>query len=92
MTDLKTLEEQDKKLTREEHIINYIKTLNSIEQAIEPYREHKLALKKNYADNGWLSRDDQSMLLKAYRMLKKDEDLDDVKEYYELLKSKKLGG
>ena len=39
MTDLKTLEEQDKKLTREEHIVNYIKQLNTIEQAIKPYRD-----------------------------------------------------
>ena len=81
MTDLKTLEQQDKKLTREEHIVNYLKALNTIEQAIEPYREHKLALKKHYADNSFLSREDQSKLLRAYRMAQKGEELEDFEEF-----------
>ena len=88
MTDLKTLEQQDKKLTREEHIINYLKALNTIEQAIEPYREHKLALKKHYADNSFLSREDQSRLLKAYRMAQKGEELEDFEEFLNIIKSK----
>lgn len=88
MTDLKTLEENDKKLSREEHIINYIKALNTIEQAIEPYREHKLALKKSYDDNKWLSRKEQSAILKAYRMIQKEEDPQDIQEFFDLIKSK----
>jgi len=88
MTDLKTLEQNDKKLTREEHIINYLKALNAIEQAIEPYREHKLALKKHYADNSFLSREDQSRLLKAYRMAQKGEELEDFEEFLNIIKSK----
>ena len=88
MTILKDLEEQDKKLTREEHIINYIKSLDMIEQAIEPYREHKLALKKNYDENKWLSRKEQSDLLRAYRMVKKEEDPQDIQDFFDLIKSK----
>jgi hypothetical protein len=88
MTDLKTLEENDKKLTREEHIINYLKALNTIEQAIEPYREHKIALKKHYSDNSFLSREDQSRLLKAYRMAQKGEELEDFEEFINIIKSK----
>lgn len=88
MTDLKTLEEKDKKLTREEHIVNYIKALNTIEQAIEPYREHKLALKKHYSDNSFLSRQEQSMILKAYRMAQKEESLEDLEEFFNVIKSK----
>jgi hypothetical protein len=88
MTDLKTLEQNDKKLTREEHIINYLKALNTIEQAIEPYREHKLDLKKHYADSSLLSREDQSRLLKAYRMAQKGEELEDFEEFLNIIKSK----
>ena len=88
MTILKDLEEQDKKLTREEHIINYIKSLDMIEQAIEPYREHKLALKKNYDENKWLSRKEQSALLRAYRMVKKEEDPQDIQDFFDLIKAK----
>lgn len=88
MTDLKTLENQDKKLTREEHIVNYLKTLNEIEQAIEPYREHKIAMKKHYADNSFLSREDQSKLLRAYRMAQKGEELEDFEEFINVIKTK----
>jgi hypothetical protein len=88
MTDLKTLEQSDKKLTREEHIINYIKALNSIEQAIEPFREHKIALKKHYADNSFLSRQEQSMILKAYRMAQKEESVEDLEEFMNIIKNK----
>lgn len=88
MTDLKTLENQDKKMTREEHIVNYIKALNTIEQAIEPYREHKIALKKHYADNSFLTRDEQSMILKAYRMAQKHESVEDLEEFFNVIKNK----
>lgn len=88
MTDLKTLENQDKKLTREEHIVNYIKALNTIEQAIQPYREHKIALKKHYADNSFLTRDEQSMILKAYRMAQKQESVEDLEEFFNVIKNK----
>lgn len=92
MTILNELETQDKKLTRDEHIVNYIKSLVMIDQAIEPYREHKLALKKTYADNAWISRDDQSMLLKALRMIKKDEDIEDLQKHYDFLKANNIRG
>jgi hypothetical protein len=92
MTDLKTLEQNDKKLNREEHIINYLKSLNEIEQAIEPSREHKIALKKHYADNSFLSREDQSKLLRAYRMAQKGEELEDFEEFVNVIKNKlKIG-
>lgn len=88
MTDLKTLENQEKKLTREEHVINYIKALNTIEQAIQPYREHKIALKKHYADNNFLSREDQSLILKAFRMAEKQESVQDLEEFFNVIKNK----
>lgn len=77
---------EEKKLTKEEIIVNYIKALDEIDQAMAPYREHRSALKKNYVDNHWLSKEEQSLILKAYRMLKDDQDLGAVQHYYDLLK------
>lgn len=77
---------EEKKLTKEEIIVNYIKALDEIDQAMAPYREHRSALKKNYVENHWLSKDEQSLILKAYRMLKEDQDLGAVQHYYDLLK------
>lgn len=77
---------EEKKLTKEEIIVNYIKALDEIDQAMTPYREHRSALKKNYVDNHWLSKEEQSLILKAYRMLKDDQDLGAVQHYYDLLK------
>jgi hypothetical protein len=47
-----------------------------------------LALKKHYADSSFLSREDQSRLLKAYRMAQKGEELEDFEEFLNIIKSK----
>lgn len=77
-----------KVLSKEEHMINYAKSLHEIEQAILPYREHKLALKQHYKDNSWLSKTEMSQVLRAYRMLKKDEDVEDLVDIFKALKGK----
>lgn len=87
MQDTQQEQKQNKK-SKEEHVLDYIKSLDMIEQAMQPYREHKSALKKNYAENSWLSKDEQSLILKAYRMLRQNESAEDVQRYYDLLKNK----
>lgn len=73
-------------LSTEEHMINYAKALHEVEQAILPYREHKQALKESYKENGWLTKQQMSQVLRAYRMLKKDEDVEDLVEIFRALK------
>ena len=62
--------------TKEEHITNYIKPLSQIEDEMEPYKEHKRDLKKNYLENGWLEREEISMAVKAYRLMKNNIDIE----------------
>ena len=59
-----------------EKMIEYIKSLKAIEDAIEPYAEQKRELKKDFKDQGWLTGDEISMTVKAYRMMKSDVDID----------------
>ena len=59
----------------EEHMVEYIQSLQAIEEAMEPFKEQKRELKENYKDNAWLSKEDMSMAVKAYRLLRNDTDL-----------------
>ena len=52
-----------------EKMIEYVKSLKAIEDAIEPYAEQKRELRKDFKDQGWLTGDEISMTVKAYRMI-----------------------
>jgi hypothetical protein len=67
---------------KENRITNYIKSLTTIEEAMEPYKEQKRALKGNYVENGWLSKEEISLAVKAYRMVKDDTDVDQLLDFY----------
>ena len=82
MTDtFKTLEER-----KEEHILNYVQSLSAIEDAMEPFKEQKRALKTNYVENGWLDKDEISMAVKAFRMIKNGVDPEQLMDFYETVK------
>ncbi len=59
-----------------EKMIDYIKSLKAIEDAIEPYAEQKRELRKEFKEQGWLTKEEISMTVKAYRLMKKDTDID----------------
>ena len=82
MTDsFKTLEER-----KEEHILNYVQSLAAIEDAMEPFKEQKRALKTNYVENGWLDKDEISMAVKAFRMIKNNVDPEQLMDFYDTVK------
>ena len=56
---------------------------------MEPYKEQKRELRKEYDDNGWLNKDEQRMVTRAYRLLKDDVDIGALIDIYESLKEKK---
>ena len=73
-----------------EYISNYIKSLAAVEEEMEPYKEHKRELKKSYVDNGWLSKEEIGVAVKAYRLLKGDTDMEQLLDFYERV-SKTVG-
>ena len=75
-----------------EKMIEYIKSLKAIEDAIEPYAEQKRELRKDFKDQGWLTGDEISMTVKAYRMMKKDVDIDQFVSVFESLSKAARGG
>ena len=79
--------------TKDEHVIEFIKSFKEVEDQMEPFKEHKRDLRKNYVENGYLSREEVRFAVKAYRMLKSDDDYDTFSEIYEkLYKSIGKGG
>ena len=68
-----------------EKMIEYIKSLKAIEDAIEPYAEQKRELRKDFKEQGWLTKEEISTTVKAYRMMKNDVDLEQFVELYQTL-------
>lgn len=77
--------------TKEEYAVEFIKALKAVEDEMEPYKEHKRDLRNNYAQNGWLTKDEMRQVVRAYRMLKSGDDINELKTYFDKLNIK-VGG
>ena len=81
--------EEDRKkdeLEKEEHILNYIRSIAAIDKQLEPFKEQKKDLKTNYVENGWLSKEEVKLAMKAYRMIKSETDWNQLSDLYEVVK------
>jgi hypothetical protein len=78
--------EDNKILTEEEHLSNYVKEFAAIEDAMEPYKEQRRDLRESYDENGWLSKEEMRLAVKAYRLVKSDTDMEQLTEYFNRLK------
>jgi len=74
---------------KEQHMTDYIKSMKALEDAMEPYKEQKRELKTEYIDSGWLTKEDISLTVRAYRLLKNDVDIEALIDIYENLKGDK---
>ncbi len=75
-----------------EKMVEYIRSLKTIEDAMEPYKEQKRELRADFKRQGWLTGDEISMTVKAYRMMKSDIDIDDLVRIYDELVKAARGG
>ena len=71
---------------KEDYVVDFIKAFKAIEDEMEPYKEHKRDLRKNYVQNGWLTGNELRQAVRAYRMLAKDDDIDQFTNYFEEIK------
>ncbi len=77
--------------TKEDYVVEFIKAIKAVEDEMEPYKEHKRDLRKNYAQNGWLSKDEMRQAVRAYRMLKSGDDITQFSDYFNKLNSNITG-
>ena len=78
-------------MTKQEYMLEFIKAFNEIEDAMEPLKEHKRDLRKNYRQNQWLSVDDMRQAVRAYRMFKKGDNIEDFKSFFDHLSTNMSG-
>jgi len=76
-------------LSKEDHIVNYIKSIASLEEAMLPYREQRKDLRKSYVENSWLEKEDIKLAVRAYRLMKQDVDFDELRQAYRTIKNQK---
>jgi len=69
-----------------EKMIEYIRSLNTIEEAMEPYKEQKRELRKEFKEQGWLTAEEISMTVKAYRMMKSEVDIEQFVKVYDSIR------
>ena len=74
--------------TTQEHQADYLASLQELEDAMEPYKEQKRDLKTEYVENGWLTKQEISLAVKAYRLAKDDTDMSALIDMVEALKEK----
>ena len=79
----------DEDKSKEQHMREYIRSIKAIEDAMEPFKEQKKELREEYDENGWLSKDDQRLAVKAYRLLKNDVDINRLIDMYESIRGQR---
>lgn len=85
---MSSMEQDRDDKTKEERLLDYVRSMEEVDKQMEPFKEHRRAIKENYKENKWLTKDEMSTAMRAYRMLKKDESIDDIVEIYDVLKGK----
>jgi hypothetical protein len=63
---------------KDQMVKNYIRSIAEIDAAIEPYREQRKELRKEFVENGWLSKDEIKYAMKAYALIKQQADFDEI--------------
>jgi len=77
---------------KKRYVKEYVRSLNAIEEAMEPYKEQKRDLRKEFRENGWLNTDEIRAAVKAYRLYKGKYNIDEVVDNFRLLTGEEEGG
>ena len=70
---------------KKRYVLEYIRSLVAIEEAMEPYKEQKRELRTEFREQGWLNTDEIRAAVKAYRLFKGKVNIDDVYDNYKAL-------
>ena len=73
--------------SKKEKFAEYISGIAAIEDCMRPYREQRKELRKNFVENRWLSKEEISMAMKAFRMWEQQIDFDDFASVFEAVET-----
>ena len=65
------------------HMIDFIKSIKELNDAMQPYKDQLKDLKQNYKEQEWLDAKQQKMAMKIYRMIDDDIDLAEFVDLYQ---------
>ena len=82
------LDQEERSVSKEEYAVSYLKSMIAIEQAMDPYKEQKKELRKEYIEQGWLTKDEIWSAVKALRLYEKGADMDDLNDMFEAIEQK----
>jgi hypothetical protein len=78
--------------TKRNYLFNFLRSMIELKNAIEPFQEQQKELKKEFAEKGWLTKEEQALILKAYAMAKKDQDLSQLQEIFNAVNDERERG
>ena len=70
---------------KKRYVLEYIRSLVAIEEAMEPYKEQKRELRTEYREPAWLNTDEIRAAVKAYRLFKGKVDIDEVYDNFKAI-------
>jgi hypothetical protein len=76
----------------DEAVNDFTKNMVEVMSQMQTLREHFSDFRKSYDENGWLPKEEQAMLIKAYRLFSKDIDMEDLQDLYEKVKASVTSG
>ena len=71
--------------TKAEKFAEYVQSVAAIEDCMKPYRDQRKELRRNFMDNRWLSKEEISLAMKAFRLWENQVDFDNLAEVYQAL-------
>ena len=74
-------EKQDSEESKGHYVVNYLKSMIALEEAMEPFKEQRKDLRESYNENGWLSKEEMRLAVKAYRLYKSETDMEILTDY-----------
>ena len=81
--------EQNQK-DKKEHMVQFIKIMKEVHDCIQPYKDFRSEIKKEYKENGWLSKEDIKMAIKVVKLIEDGFDLQEIEEAWKLLDRREL--
>jgi len=82
---LTVIDNEDNEVSKEQYVINYLKSMIALEEAMEPYKEQKKELRDEYVENKWLTKDEIWSAVKAFRLYNKAADMDDLNDMFDII-------
>ena len=72
---------ENNEINKEKHVQTFIKSFVAIEDAMEPFKEQRKDLRESYNENGWLTKEEMRLAVKAYRLYESETDLEVLTDY-----------